>query len=148
MCICTYMYVILALLSPLSTGVYVMIYDLLSVVFMMCLNLSSTYRLFVYGNKHKCACACVGAFACACACARACACACARVYVSVYLSVCLPLVHLSSFYLPCPPIVFLSCTATHCNTLQYTATHCNTLQHTATQEAATLLVHLSSVYLP
>ena len=30
------MYVILALLSPLSTGVYVMIYDLLSVVFIMC----------------------------------------------------------------------------------------------------------------
>ena len=26
----------------------------------------------------------------------------------------------------------LTCTATHCNTLQHTATHCNTLQHTAT----------------
>ena len=27
--------------------------------------------------------------------------------------------------------LFLSHTATHCNTLQHTATHCNTLQHTA-----------------
>jgi len=32
-------------------GMYVMIYDLLSVVFMMCLNLSSTYRLFVYVDQ-------------------------------------------------------------------------------------------------
>jgi len=26
----------------------------------------------------------------------------------------------------------VSCTVTHCNTLQHTATHCNALQHTAT----------------
>ena len=28
--------------------------------------------------------------------------------------------------------VVVSCTATHCNTLQHTVTHCNTLHHTAT----------------
>ena len=29
-------------------------------------------------------------------------------------------------------LIWVRCTATHCNTLQHTATHCNSLQHTAT----------------
>jgi len=30
-------------------------------------------------------------------------------------------------------LIWVRCTATHCNTLQHTATHCNTLRHTATR---------------
>jgi len=36
----------------------------------------------------------------------------------------------------------MSCTATHCNTLQHIATHCNTLQYTATY--CTILQHIAT----